>query len=273
MNITRNQFIYIMVGKKTSINKIISLIISSICLLLSSCQMSQHYGYDISNKKITGIYVFNQTDSKNDIVEVDTLVLEEDGTYQFHTYLKHHDMSNMAVCPTIGVWKIKGNTIFLNSITPCGEDSCLIKEFESDNENKDLIIIEMISLSTGMPLTDYTVFSIYNEQYDSLALTDNWGSVAFQRNHTSAIDISDPNGGRIVSPPREGFMYRVYYRDCYLRIHNNQKLIIQKDTLFLCKKNIVSYSKLGKKKYKTFKYSFVKAEEATRKEETPCTTP
>ena len=46
-------------------------------------------------------------------------------------------------------------------------------------------------------------------------------------------------------------MYRAYYRDCYLRIHNDQKLIIQKDTLFLCKKNVVSYSKLGKKKYKT----------------------
>ena len=140
-------------------------------------------------------------------------------------------MSNMDVCPTLGVWKTKGNAIFLNSITPCKEDPCLIKEIESDNENKDLIVIEMVSLSTGMPLTDYTVFSIYDEQYDSLALTDNLGRVVFHRNHTSAIDISDPNGGRIVSPPREGFMYRAYYRDCYLRIHNDQKLIIQKEFL------------------------------------------
>ena len=148
-----------MVGKKTFNKNITSLIIPVICLV-SSCRICHYRGSDVSNTNLSGTYVCNQF-VKDELVTSDTLVLEDDGTYQIHTYLKYHDLSNKDVYPTIGVWKTNGNTILLNSIFPCEDDSCFIKEIESDSENDDLIVIEMIQLSTGMPLADYKVFSIY----------------------------------------------------------------------------------------------------------------
>lgn len=260
----------IMVGKKTFDRIITSLVVSSICLF-SSCQIRHYWGYDVSNTSLSGTYVCNQF-VKDELVMSDTLVLEDDGTYQIHTCMKYHDLSNKDVYPTIGVWETIGNTILLNSIFPCEDDSCFIKEIESDSKDDNLIVIEMIQLSTGMPLADYKVFSIYDGDIDSIAATDKSGRVAFSRDHTSAIDVSDPNGLRVISHPRSGFIYRVYYRDCYLRIHKNQKLIIKKDTLYLRERGVVGYSKFGLKKYKTFEYPFVKVDEA-KKEEVPCTTP
>lgn len=247
-----------MIGKKT-FNKIITSFIIPVTCLVSSCQIYHYRGSDVSNKSLSGTYVCNQF-VKDELVTSDTLVLKDDGTYQSHTYLKYHDLSNKDVYPTIGVWETIGNTILLNSIFPCEDDSCFIKEIESDSEDDDLIVIEMIQLSTGMPLVDYKVFSIYNEDIDSIAATDKSGKVAFPRNHTSAIDVSDPNGWRIIAPPRRGFMYRIYYRDCYLRIHKNQKLIIKKDTLLLRERGVAGYSKRGLKKYKIYEYLFVKVD-------------
>lgn len=258
-----------MVGKKTFNNILIILTIPLICLVFS-CQICHYWDYDVSSTSLPGTYVCNQF-VKNEIVASDTLVLKDDGTYQIHTYLKYHDMSNMDVFPTVGVWKTIGNTILLNSIFPCEDDSCFIKEIESDSENDDLIVIEMILLSTGMPMADYKVFAIYNEDIDSIAATDKSGKVTFPRNHTTAIDVSDPNGCRIIVPPRRGFIYRIYYRDCYLRIDKNQKLFIKKDTLLKRERAVAGYSKLGLKKYKTYEYPFVKIDEKTMEEE-PCTT-
>ena len=258
-----------MVGKRT-FNKIITSLIIPVTCLVSSCQICHYRGSDASYTNLSGTYVCNQF-VKDEIVSSDTLVLEDDGTYQIHTYLKYHDLSNKDVYPTIGAWKTIGNTILLNSIFPCEDDSCFIKEIESDSEDNDLIVIEMIQLSTGMPLVGYEVFSFYDEDLDSIAATDKSGRVAFPHNHTSAIDVSDPNGWRIIAPPRRGFMYRIYYRDCYLRIHKNQKLIIKKDRLLFRERGVAGYSKLGLKKYKTYEYPFVKVVEKAAEEE-PCTT-
>ena len=258
-----------MVEKKTFNNILIILIISFTCLV-SSCQICHYRDYDVSGISLPGTYVCNQF-VKNEIVSSDTLVLKDDGTYQIHTYLKYHDLNNMDVFPTKGIWKTIENTILLNSIFPCENDSCFIKEIESDSEDDDLIVIEMILLSTGMPMADYKVVSIYNEDIDSIAATDKSGKVTFPRNHTTAIDVSDPNGWRIIVPPRRGFMYRIYYRDCYLRIDKDQKLFIKKDTLLKRERGVAGYSKLGLKKYKTYEYPFVKVDVKTTEEE-PCTT-
>lgn len=247
-----------MVGKKT-LNKIRTILTIPVICLVSSCQICHYRGCDVSNTSLFGTYVCNQF-VKDELVTSDTLVLKDDGTYQSHTYLKYHDLSNKDVYPTIGVWETIGNTILLNSIFPCEDDSCFIKEIESDSEDDDLIVIEMIQLSTGMPLVDYKVFSIYNEDIDSIAATDKSGRVAFPRNHTSAIDVSDPNGWRIIAPPRRGFMYRIYYRDCYLRIDKNQKLFIKKGTLLKRERGVAGYSKRGLKKYKIYEYLFVKVD-------------
>ena len=119
-----------MIGKKT-FNKIITSFIIPVTFLVSSCQIYHYRGSDVSNKSLSGTYVCNQF-VKNELVTSDTLVLEDDGTYQIHTYLKYHDLSNKDVYPTIGVWKTNGNTIILNSILPCEDDSCFIKEIESN---------------------------------------------------------------------------------------------------------------------------------------------
>lgn len=213
--------------------------------------------------------MFNQIGIEDEIVERDTLVLEENGTYYLFGDLKYKDLSEMDIYPTNGVWKISGDKIILNSIFPCSDDSCFIKEIELDTMNEDWAIIEMIQLSTGLPMNNYTVLSIYDEHYDSIANTDSCGRVVFRREHTSAIDISDPNGMRIVSPPRMGYMYRAYYRDCYLRIHNEIELFIQKDTLLMREKGVVGYNKLGMKKYKTYKYPFVKVSDSTELQKAP----
>ena len=145
-----------MIGKMI-FDKIITGALYAMICLFSSCQIGHVAGQDDSNRDISGIYVFNQFDSKYEILESDTLELEKNGSYCLHTFMKHHDLSNMEVFPTIGAWKINGNTIILNSIFPCDNDSCFIKEIESDKSDEDLIVIEMILLSTGKPLKDYTV--------------------------------------------------------------------------------------------------------------------
>lgn len=231
--------------------------------MLSSCQLERCCDSDASNKDATGIYVFNQSVSNGEIVESDTLELYEDGSYYYHTYLKYHDLTGMDVYPVTGVWRKSGNSVILNSIFPCDADSCFVREIEYDSLDDNLIVVEIILLSSGMPLMDYTVFSVYNEQFDTLEITDSCGRVYFYRDHTTAIDVSDPNGRRIVSPPRDGYMYRVYYRDCYIRIHDNEKLIIKGNTLLLSKKELVGYSKLGRKKYKTYVRQYVKVSDST----------
>lgn len=257
-----------MVGKMTFNNIVKSLILSTLCLI-SSCRTSLYYQQDISAKNVSGTYVFNQIGNEDEIVERDTLVLEENGTYYFRADLKYKDLSEMDIYPTYGVWKISGDKIILNSIFPCSDDSCFIKEIELDTMNEDWAIIEMIQLSTGLPMNNYTVLSIYDERYDSIANTDCRGRAIFRREHTSAIDISDPNGKRIVSLPRKGFMYRAYYRDCYLRIHNDEELFFQKGTLLMREKGVVGYNKLGMKKYKTYEYPFVKVSDSTGLQEAP----
>ena len=250
-----------MVGKMT-LNKILIGIIS-IVFLVSSCQIEHYYVGDISIKDITGTYVFNHINFNDEIVESDTLELYEDGSYNYHTYLKYHDLTGMDVYPATGVWRISENYIILNSIFPCDDDSCFVKEIESDSLDDNLIVVEMILLSSGMPLRDYTVFSVYDEQFDTLEITDSCGRVYFYRDHTTAIDISDPNGMRIVSPPRKGFMYRAYYRDCYIRTHNNKKLVIKGNTLLLSERGVAGYSKFGWKKYRTYEYPFIKVADTT----------
>ncbi len=245
-----------MVGKKTFDKILASLTIFFACLV-SSCHTSQYMSQNIYDRNICGTYVFNQVGHQDEILESDTLVLKTDGTYHSCTYLEHKDLNDMDVYPTKGTWSLCGNFVILNSVVPCEDDSCFIRVLESDIDD-DSIVIEIIRLSTGKPISNYTVLSIYDEQYDSLVKTDSCGMAIFRRERTSLIDISDPNGMRIVSPPKMGYMYRVYYRDCYLRIHNNEKLFFKGNALVMSKKEVIGYSKFGRKKYKTCEYPYVK---------------
>ncbi len=256
-----------MVGKMTLDKSLLFIL----CFLLAGCAANSNLPED-AMEQIVGIYKH-----KEPFFPESTLELRENYTYRMHDPGSGYEFGEKTRLID-GKWKYSRGSVILNSFlnVDTNDYNGFIEQVSTFGFHCDSIVLRLLSLYDDKPFEDFGVVFRFNDcsREDTLLFSDEKGMIFFPRDGVqSIIGIYGLYGMEELKVPPTGYYYIVHIIDCDFSTHKNVKLQRKGDTLIMRSKIPVGYNRFGIKQYKTRDYPFVKDEEATRKEETPSTTP